>query len=163
MSRLARPCSAAPWRQSSCSACSPHKGTAADDHAARLCSIYCAERVLTKCRWRRIGDQLGRLPETCRDRWRKLELGARKVTGAWSPEEVQALREAVAEHQAEREVRLGVSRGRGCVGTEHQRQACSSGEAQAVKLMKRQVEGLGCPGIYLVSLRGPPGLTCGQA
>ena len=57
-------------------------------------------------RWRRIGDKLGRLPETCRDRWRKLELGEAKRTGAWRPQEVQALQAAVAQHQADREVQL---------------------------------------------------------
>ena len=48
-------------------------------------------------KWKPIGDAIGRLPESCRDRWRILGVHG-KVTGRWSEAEEAKLTEAVAEY-----------------------------------------------------------------
>jgi hypothetical protein len=51
--------------------------------------------------WVAIGAELGRLPDSCRDRWRKIDKPY--ATGRWSVAEVAALRAAVEAQQAQRQ------------------------------------------------------------
>ena len=50
--------------------------------------------------WVAIGAELGRLPDSCRDRWRKIDKPY--ASGKWSEAEVAALRAAVEAQQAQR-------------------------------------------------------------
>lgn len=68
-------------------------------------------------RWAEIGAALGRLPEGCRDRWKDIRLGSDVNAGRWSPQEVQALTDAVREYlEAKAQVRRagGGARSRVC-------------------------------------------------
>ena len=57
--------------------------------------------------WVAIGAEMGRLPDACRDRWRKIDKPY--ATGAWSEAEVDALRAAVAAQQAQRQAQQPAS------------------------------------------------------
>ncbi len=55
-----------------------------------------------------IGGMLGRMAESCKDRWKEIRLGGAKKNGAWSEEEVERLRTAVEEYLAAKSVSRGV-------------------------------------------------------
>ena len=55
-------------------------------------------------RWKEIGAALGRLPETCRDKYRDLALAQARQMGKWSPEEESKLNELVTNYMEQRPV-----------------------------------------------------------
>lgn len=57
-------------------------------------------------KWREIGAALGRLPETCRDKHRELEMGDSHKKGTWSAVEEGKLSELVTQYIEERPVSL---------------------------------------------------------
>ena len=70
------------------------------EDAERLLELH-AERGN---RWKEIGAALGRLPETCRDKYRDLALAQARQTGKWSPEEEGKLNELVTSYMEQRPV-----------------------------------------------------------
>jgi Myb-like DNA-binding domain len=52
-------------------------------------------------KWKVIGEMVGRLPESCRDRWRLLGVVPGKSTGRWGAEEEAALSAAVSAYDQE--------------------------------------------------------------
>ena len=48
-------------------------------------------------KWKRVGEELGRLPLSCRDRWRQIDTPPGTRKGKWSEEEADALTAAVAQ------------------------------------------------------------------
>ena len=48
--------------------------------------------------WKEIGDNMGRMPEDCRDRWRNyVKCGENRVSNKWSEEEERKLRDIVTD------------------------------------------------------------------
>jgi hypothetical protein len=52
-------------------------------------------------KWKAIGGLIGRLPESCRDRWRTVGAAPGKNVGRWGKDEEACLRLAVAEYDKE--------------------------------------------------------------
>ncbi|KAL4432464.1 hypothetical protein ABPG77_001763 [Micractinium sp. CCAP 211/92] len=51
-------------------------------------------------KWKEIGGAVGRMAESCRDRWLMIRQGEAKKEGPWSDEETEQLRQAVQEYLA---------------------------------------------------------------
>ena len=59
--------------------------------------------------WKTAAGLLGRLSADCFDRWRILQLGEQRVTGRWTPEEEEKLRDLVTASLASRDEEGGAS------------------------------------------------------
>ena len=72
-------------------------------------------------KWKRIGGEIGRLPEGCRDRWRTIGAAPGKHAGRWAKAEEAALSAAVMDYDKAvglvRSVPLASARGAACGST----------------------------------------------
>ncbi|EFN59006.1 hypothetical protein CHLNCDRAFT_49822 [Chlorella variabilis] len=64
-------------------------------------------------RWKEIGGALGRMPETCRDRWLMVRLGEDRKRGRWEEDETERLRQAVHDYLAAKVAAEGQAGGEG--------------------------------------------------
>ena len=78
----------------------PAQGKWSIEDAERLLELH-AEKGN---RWKEIGAALGRLPETCRDKYRDLALAQARQTGKWTPGEEGRLNELVTSYMEQRPV-----------------------------------------------------------
>lgn len=68
------------------------RGVWTPEEDAQLRELY--EKM--NCKWKSIGEEMNRMPEDCRDRWRNyLKCGQERKTNAWSPEEEEMLNKIV--------------------------------------------------------------------
>lgn len=77
-----------------------HPGNLKGAWSAEEDSTLLTEYARHGAKWKCIGDAIGRLPESCRDRWRAIGEQPGKQVGTWSEEEEAALSFAVNEYLA---------------------------------------------------------------